>query len=442
MISVDYSNCLSGRIGGLGIPSPVFDCAAADTKRPVEFLLQNPHSWPLGWMRFPAERPGLDKIKDYAAEINIKADNLLLLGIGGSALGNIALRASLNPPRANEVAGNLKLNVLDNVDPALAKAVFDRINPARTYVNVISKSGGTLETMAAFFVALERFGEKLFPEEVARRFICTTDPEKSLLLDIARSRGFRTLHVPADVGGRFSVLSAVGLLSAAATGIDVDALLDGALEMLSACNSENPADNPALTLARVMWHYGAERGLPMAVMMPYSDGLYLWADWWRQLWAESLGKRLAMTGEPLERPAGTTPIKAVGSTDQHSQVQLYQEGPADKLFIILRVENWADGERPLKVPDAAKEKFGYLEGKPLGSIIDAECRATIAALADAGRPCIEIVFPRVDAHGVGEFIMLWQLAVSYAGIMWNVNPFDQPGVEAGKIAAKRILMEG
>lgn len=442
MLTVDYTNCLRERIGELGVEPQFAAPMREGLQSPVKFLAENPHGWPLGWMRWPVERPELDRIKDYAAEINIKADALLLLGIGGSALGNAALRSSLNPPRANEISGNLKLQILDNVDPHVTKAVFDRLNPARTYINVISKSGGTLETMAAFFIALERFGEKLFPEEVARRIICTTDPEKSLLRDIARGGGYRTLSVPKDIGGRFSVLSAVGLLSAAATGIDVDALLDGAAAMLDACKSESPDDNPALKLAATLYHYGAVKELPIAVMMPYADGLYLWADWWRQLWAESLGKRFSMTGEPLEKPAGTTPVKALGSTDQHSQVQLYQEGAADKVFIFLRVENWDASPGIFKTPALASEQFGYLDGKPFEAIIDAECRATVAALADAGRPCIEIAFPRVDARSVGEFIMLWQLAVSFAGIMWNVNPFDQPGVEAGKIAAKRILMEG
>ncbi len=318
MLGIDYTCCSKDRIGELGIEPQSALLPREGMRNPVSFLSENPHGWPLGWMRWPVERPDLDRIKDYAAEINIKADALLLLGIGGSALGNAALRSSLNPPRANEIAGNLKLHILDNVDPHATKAIFDRINPARTYVNVISKSGGTLETMAAFFVALERFSEKLFPEEVARRIICTTDPEKSLLRDIARAGGYRTLCVPKDIGGRFSVLSAVGLLSAAATGIDVDALLDGAAAMLDACKSEDSEENPALKLAETLYHFGAVRNLPIAVMMPYADGLYLWADWWRQLWAESLGKRLSMTGEPLEKPAGTTPVKALGSTDQHS----------------------------------------------------------------------------------------------------------------------------
>jgi glucose-6-phosphate isomerase len=414
--------------------SPVADCD------PVKFLLENPYNWPIGWYRLPESRNELDRVKEYAAEINVKADNLLLLGIGGSALGNIALRASLNPPRANETVGNLKLHVLDNVDPHVTKAVLDRLNTARTYVNVITKSGGTLETMATFFVTLDYFSRKLFPEEVARRFICTTDLEKSLLKDIARKLGFRMLSVPADVGGRFSVLSSVGLLSAAATGVDVDALLDGALSMRERCVSSDPGDNPALKLAETLHYCGAELGYPMVVMMPYADSLYLWADWWRQLWAESLGKNCSMDGSLLAKPVGTTPIKALGSTDQHSQVQLYQEGPDDKVFIFLRVKEWSKGPGKMTVPDVAMDKFGYLNGKMFYSIIDAECRATQAALAEAGRICIEIAFERVDAHSVGEFIMLWMLATAYAGIRWNVNPFDQPGVEAGKLAAKRILM--
>ena len=411
-----------------------------DGKDPVRFLLDNPHGWPTGWYRLPDSRHEIDRIKEYAAEVNAKADDLLLLGIGGSALGNIAMRSSLNPPRANETPGNLKLHVLDNVDPDVTKAVLDRLNPARTYVNVITKSGGTLETMATFFVALEYFSRKLFPEEVARRFICTTDPEKSLLRDMARKLGFRMLTVPQDVGGRFSVLSSVGLLSAAATGVDIDALLDGALAMREKCGSSDANENPALKLASVLHHCGTELGYPMIVMMPYADSLYLWADWWRQLWAESLGKSHGMDGASLAKPAGTTPIKALGSTDQHSQVQLYQEGPDDKVFIFLRVKEWSKGPGKITVPESAMDKFGYLNGKMFCSIIDAECQATQAALAEAGRICIEIEFPLVDAHNIGEFIMLWMLATSYAGIMWNVNPFDQPGVEAGKIAAKRILM--
>ncbi|MCD6119875.1 glucose-6-phosphate isomerase [bacterium] len=439
MLAVDYTRCPIEPTGTHRLAEAISVAAAEGVADPVKFLLENPYGWPTGWYNLPETRPELERIKEYAAEINIKANDLLLLGIGGSALGNIALRSSLNPPRANEIAGNLSVHVLDNVDPRVSKAVLDRLDPARTYVNVITKSGGTLETMASFFVTLDCFSRKLSPDEIARRFICTTDPESSLLKDIATERVFRRLSIPRDVGGRLSILSSVGLLSAAATGVDIDALLDGALDMRNACVSSDPNENPALNLALALYNFGAIKKRPMVVMMPYSDGLSLWADWWRQLWAESLGKKHAMDGSTLDAPAGTTPIKALGSTDQHSQVQLYQEGPDDKAFIFLRVESWEESPGIIRIPETARAKFGYLDDTPFDAIIDAECEATMSALSDAGRPVIEIRFPQVDASHVGQFIMLWELATAYAGILWNVNPFDQPGVEAGKIAAKNLL---
>jgi glucose-6-phosphate isomerase len=439
VIELDYTHCLRRSVGDVGFDWEELVEPIKAAHEPVFYLLNNPHKWPIGWYHLPEKRPALERCKELAAEINAKADNLLLLGIGGSALGNIALRQSLNPPRANEFAGSLKLHVLDNVDPRVTHGILDRLDPARTYVNVISKSGDTLETMVNLFVTLSHFKKKLFPEEVSRRFIATTEPDRGILRQLARENNWRTLPITPDVGGRFSVLGSVGLLSAAATGVDVDALLDGALDMREACTGSNPAGNPALLLAQVNYKFAVERRLPISVMMSYSEAMYAWACWWRQLWAESLGKKKSADGDELPGPAGTTPLAALGTTDQHSMVQLFMEGPADKLYCIVRQSLWDSSPQQIEVPPAAKSGFGYLDGQAYEAVLNAECDATVGSLADAGRPVYQIILPKLDAYYCGQFIMLWELAVSFLGIMLNVNPFDQPGVEAGKIATRRSL---
>jgi glucose-6-phosphate isomerase len=283
--------------------------------------------------------------------------------------------------------------------------------------------------MSQFLVIRERLGRAFEDDGYRRHLIFTTDPEKGVLRRIAREEQIATLPIPSNVGGRFSVLSAVGLLPAALVGIDVDELLGGARDMVERCETDDLGGNPAGVFAVLQYLADTEAGAPMHVMMSYSDRLYGIADWFRQLWAESLGKERSRAGETVN--VGPTPVKAIGATDQHSQVQLYIEGPYDKTVTFLTVE---DRGEDLAIPSAYEDmpELAYLGGHTLGELLTAEGNATARALARRGRMNMTLRLPRVDARSVGELLMLLQIATVYAGELYGVDPLDQPGVELGK----------
>jgi glucose-6-phosphate isomerase len=245
---------------------------------------------------------------------------------------------------------------------------------------------------------------------------------------IVDAEGFDALAVPPGVGGRFSVLSAVGLFSAGLCGIKIDRLLAGAVAMEARVSHPEVRTNPAAMLALLL-HAFYIRGKRLHVMMPYSYQLKDLADWYRQLWAESLGKQRDRDGRPVI--VGPTPIKALGTTDQHSQVQLYREGPNDKVFIFLEVEKFS---RDVKIPRAQglPPDLAYLQGRSLGALLNAEKRATEHALVASQRPCLTIRFPVVDETTVGQFIMLWEAATTLTAGLLNVDAYDQPAVQLGK----------
>ena len=393
---------------------------------------------------------------DLAATLRGRFDTMLVLGIGGSALGNIAVQSALNSPQYNLLPDaqrpGPRMFVLDNVDPVSVRAALDVCRGPdgtgleRTLVNVISKSGETAETAAQFLVLREMLAEAL-GDKAGEHVVAITDPAKGTMRSICDRAGYATLPVPEGVGGRFSVLSPVGLFSAAMCGIDIGSLLDGAAEMDRVCSNPELTKNPAAMLASLLCHLGCHT-LPDGsaspktnhVMMPYANGLYLMADWFRQLWAESLGKRVDTSGDEVF--AGYTPIKALGATDQHSQVQLYREGPNDKVFGFLEV---ADFGTDVTVPAGAAERagtpeaLGYLEGKSLATLLNAEKRATEFAFLESQRPNFTIGFPTVDAEHIGQFISLWQIATAYAGRILKIDAYDQPAVETGKKATFGLM---
>lgn len=325
--------------------------------------------------------------------------------------------------------------VVDNVDPANLKAVLDLCDPRTTLFNVISKSGETAETAAQFMIIRDRLKQAI-GTRWSEHVVAITDPARGTMRQICDEAGIVTLPVPEGVGGRFSVLSPVGLFSAAMCGIDCAALLDGAKAMDQRCARPNLTENPAAMLAYLLVELGTRKGKPNHVLMPYANGLYLLADWYRQLWAESLGKKTDLRGDEVY--AGFTPIKALGTTDQHSQVQLYREGPNDKVIGFVEVESFGDDD--LTIPAGmGVDAIAYLEGQSMTALLNAEKRATEYALIASARPNYTIRFPKVDAHHVGEFIALWEIATAYAGLMLNIDAYDQPAVETGKKATFGLM---
>jgi glucose-6-phosphate isomerase len=387
-----------------------------------------------GFYRLVDQGETVRQISAFAEGLGQAHDHVLVLGIGGSALGTKALLNALRRPAWNELDDEgrdffPRLTVLENVDPTSVDAALRRIDPRRVLVNVISKSGGTAETMAQYLV-VRQWLEDALGGAAARHLVFTTDPARGALRELAAGEGIATLEVPPDVGGRFSVLSPVGLLPAALVGIDVAGLLTGARQAIESAEADELGRNPAALYAALHWAADADLQARINVLMPYTDRLRELAEWFRQLWAESLGKRVDREGHTVH--AGPTPVAAVGATDQHSQVQLFMEGPFDKVITFVRLERF-DADLPIPAPgQALPADLAYLPGHTLGELLNAEYEATSAALAEMGRMSCTLHLPRLTAETLGELIMFFQLATGYAGVWYGIDPFDQPGVELGK----------
>jgi glucose-6-phosphate isomerase len=390
-----------------------------------------------GFYRLVDQGPTIRQITGFAEGLGQAYDHVLVLGIGGSALGTKALLTALRRPAWNEWDDEgrefyPRLTVLENVDPTTIAAALRRIDPRRVLVNVISKSGGTAETMAQYLV-VRAWLEEALGDAAFRHLVFTTDPTRGALRELASRESIATLDVPPDVGGRFSVLSPVGLLPAALAGIDISALIAGARRAIERADATDLLKNPAALYAALHWAADTDLGARIHVLMPYSDRLREFADWYRQLWAESLGKRVNREGRTVH--VGPTPLAAVGATDQHSQVQLFMEGPFDKVITFVRLDRYgedvpipgADPSSPPLPPDLA-----YLPGHGLGELLNAEYEATSAALAEMGRMSCTLHLPELTPETMGEAIMFYQLATGYAGVWYGIDPFDQPGVELGK----------
>ena len=380
-------------------------------------------------------RQDLGPIEQYAARVKGSYSTVVVLGIGGSALGLLSLNAALRTPYP-ALEKEPRLVMMDNIDPVRIGSYLAALDPKRTLVNVITKSGDTAETMSELLVFRKWLVDALGARAAKDHIVATTDKSKGALRKIAGDEGYAAFEVPDGVGGRFSVLTPVGLLPAALLGIDIRGLLAGAAEMDRRLSSGELMENPAY-LGAALHHSAYVGGRSISVMFAYSDQLYLLADWYRQLWAESLGKKLSRDGTIVS--VGPTPIKALGVTDQHSQVQLYKEGPDDKVYTFLALEKFAAS---VSIPAGAGGGFdavGYLGGHTLNELIAAEEKATEIALAKAGRPVSTITFPEMTPQAVGEFYHLLEVQTVAAGALFGIDPLDQPGVEEGKQFAYGLM---
>jgi glucose-6-phosphate isomerase len=384
----------------------------------------------LGFLDLPSNSALHKQSTDFASRVRGQFDDVVVLGIGGSALGPIALRTALLKPQWNslsddERSGRPRLHVLDNVDPRTIGALLDRLDLRRALFVVISKSGGTAETMAQYLVIRGRLQRAV--DDVRHHLVFVTDPQKGALRTIANEEKIPALDIPPNVGGRYSVLTPVGMLPAALTGMDTSAILGGASDIAQRCESDTLAKNPSGIFASLQFLADTKLGRHIHVLMPYSDPLRDVADWFVQLWAESLGKHRT----PGDTGVGPTPLAALGATDQHSKVQLFMEGPPDKTVSFISV-----AEEPVQVEipklHANVKELGYLGGHRLGELLDIERRATAGALARRGRPNLTIHVERADARHLGELFMFLEIATIYAGELYGINPLDQPGVELGK----------
>ena len=428
-ITFDFANAMAEAVGpehGVG----------ADELAGVAQRLPDGHaalaglreSGEVAFFDLPNRADSIQRVKDVAARVEGRFDAAVVLGIGGSALGTIAVRTALCHPLYNELTpeqrGTPRLYVEDNVDPDHLKGLLDVLDPQRTLFIVISKSGSTVETMSQLLLARSWLGG-----EMKNNVIAVTDEAKGSLRPIADAECLASLEVPDGVGGRFSVLSPVGLLPAAICGIDIDELLAGAADAdTQRCASPSLDENDAYMAAAVEYILD-RKGHNLSVMMPYASALREVADWYCQLWAESLGKSVDV---------GPTPVKALGVTDQHSQVQLYREGPNDKVFCFLKVGAFnGELEIPAAYPDV--DALNYIGGHTFNELIEYERIGTALALTDARRPNYTISLPAVTPYALGQLFHMLQVKAAIAGQLYGIDAFNQPGVEAGKVLAYGLM---
>ncbi len=392
-----------------------------------------------GWADLPYNQTEIVKdIIKTADSIRKNFKYFVVLGIGGSALGPSAVFQALCHLHHNDLPDDKrnapKFYVEDNVDPERMQALLDVIDINETMFNVVTKSGATSETMAQYLIIMDILKEK-FGDKAKDHIIATTSSAKGNLIKIAKEEGLKTFYIPDGVGGRFSELCPVGLLPASVLGIDIVELLKGAEYMDKLCSSSDVKSNPAL-ISALLSYIAINKGKNISVMMPYADGLKLVADWYCQLWAESLGKTFDNDGKEVF--VGQTPVKSLGVTDQHSQVQLYTEGPFDKVTTFLAVDNY---RKTFKIADGCEDipDVNFLCGHTMNELIQAERVATEYALTVKERLNRTIYLPEINAFTIGQLLFFFELETAYAGEMFNINTYNQPGVEGGKNATYALL---
>ncbi|MDR3203497.1 MAG: glucose-6-phosphate isomerase [Deltaproteobacteria bacterium] len=381
----------------------------------------------------PYDTELVKKCKALALEAKKTVQTTVVLGIGGSALGAKAIYRALKSPEklspSTSKSSASKLLVADNIDPDGFNELLDQLDLSKTFINVISKSGTTAETMSQFMVVYDRLQRSLGRSWVKEHILITTDAKTGVLRKIVDQDGLNSLEVPSGVGGRYSVLSAVGLAPLAMVGVDIVKLLAGAREAQQDFDRKPLSANKALLFAGLNYLMTTIKGRSVLVMMPYSDALAETADWFGQLWNESLGKAAKINGS--QNLTGQTAVKALGVTDQHSQLQTYMEGPNDKTVCFLALEKFRS---KTPIPKIFKEfpELSYLGGAELGQLLKFELMGTARALAENSRPNFTLTIPAAEASALGYLIQTLMLSTVISGKLYDIDPLDQPGVELGK----------
>jgi glucose-6-phosphate isomerase len=426
----DIAGCLAEKVGTRGLTGAELDQALGRAQPALASLRSRRDDGSLALLRLPARRDDLDELAPIAEVFRRRFAHVLVLGIGGSSLGGQTLCALADQgfgPRP----GAPRVHFMENIDPASFAALFAAIDPARTGIIAISKSGGTAETLTQLVIAVDWLRQSLGTSELGDRLVAITEPRDNPLRRLATALNARILNHDPGVGGRFTALANVSLLPALIAGLDAAALREGASTVLdTAIGASAPREAPPAVGAALAVALAEKRGIGTTVLMPYCDRLAPFGLWFRQLWAESLGK----DGK------GTTPIRAMGAIDQHSQLQLYLAGPADKMFTLV-ISDVAGEGTAMPADLAGDRELAYLQGKRMGDLLDAEQRATAATLIRNGRPTRIIAVPRLDERSLGALLMHFMLETIIAAALLNVNAFDQPAVEEGKVLARQYLGE-
>ena len=436
MLKLNYKNAdaiVVGEENGLNIEQEFYNYkeTIANIISDLNKRKDKPGQW-LRWMNLGYSEETVWYVKEFASMVENRFDNILVLGIGGSALGGLAVTEALLKPYWNLLTteqrkGLPRIFFLDNIDPDSINGLLEILDLKKTLVNVITKSGSTAETMSQYMI-VKNMLEKELQDDYRKNIVVTTDKNVGILRQLADQEGYKTFVIPDDVGGRFSVFSAVGLLPFALVGIDIDELTNGIKDMDLALKNTDIHENIAAQNALIHYLMDTKKGKNISVMMPYSSRLKYVSDWYTQLWAESLGKEFDIDGNRVN--VGQTPIKALGATDQHSQIQLYNEGPNNKLITFIRVENF---DTTLEIPKIFEYTgIGYLGGKTINDLINAEADSTRVALSDYSRPTITISMDRINPYNLAQLLYMLEVQTAIAGELYHINTFNQPGVEQAK----------
>ncbi len=420
----DIDACFRAVIGAGGLDPGGYEATLADTAPALAALAAQRAKGELPLLAYAEKHDDLPRLAEIAAEYRERFSDVLVWGTGGSSLGArtlCALAGSRPCPR---------LRFLENVDPHSLESDLAAADPATTGVLVVSKSGGTLETVAQCLVVFDWLSRAMGEDGARERVTAIVEPGNSPLRRFVARHGLRCLDHDPGLGGRFSVFSLVGLLPALIAGLDAQAVRSGAAEVLDAAlvaetpEASAPAVGAALSVA-----LARQSDVAMTVLLVYADRLAELALWYRQLWAESLGKQ----------GRGTTPLRALGTVDQHSQLQLYLDGPADKMFTLLTVPASGAGPR-IEAALATDAGLDYLAGRTIGDVFDACAEATAETLIGHGRPVRRIRLRRIDERTLGGLMMHFMLETIVAARLLGIDPFDQPAVEDGKRRARQRLL--
>ena len=412
----DISACLSV------VSEKAFNVALQDAEAALTWLRAEVDGGSLAAFDVCRQSADLADLEKLAGGFRQRCDSVAVLGTGGSSLGGQALCALSTDSAAPQV------RFFDNIDPGTLDGLFDGIAPERLGLVIISKSGGTAETLAQALTIVPQLADKA-GEDLRERVVVITEPGDTPLRRFADRLNLTVLDHDPGIEGRYAVFSLVGVLPALIAGVDAKAMRAGAAATLSeALAAKSAADVPAAVGAVVSVALCRERGAAISVLMPYSDRLVKFAQWYRQLWAESLGKG----------GAGTTPVEALGAVDQHSQLQLYLDGPADKMFTLVTPDHAGTGAT-IETGLAASLGLDYLAGRTVGDLMAAEQQATIDALVAEGCPTRVLAVDQVDAATVGALMMHYMMESVIAARLFGVNPFDQPAVEDSKVRAREYL---
>ncbi len=431
MLKIDFSNMFSTRLQD-GLKTEDLETLSV---RMNEFKAQfNNEKGSFGFTKLPSSfktlKSDLDKSNQWAENMR----DIVVVGIGGSDLGARAIYSALK--FKSDKLRNLYF-MGDTTDPDAISEAVSQIDLSKSLFLIISKSGNTIEQASNFVYLRDLVIQKLGKGEELNHFIFLTDEKSGTLREIANNDGYKTISVPSDVGGRYSVLSSVGMVPSYLVRLNVEDFLKGASDLDMQNSAMKYNEDLALKYAALQFLY-YKSGKNISVLMPYRYSLYEFAKWFRQLWAESLGKRLNNKGNEVFE--GITPVAALGPTDQHSQLQLYNEGPNDKVITILGVQN-SNNDIDLPNNFSHIEQYEFLKGKKFSEILKTEMQATSYILTKNSRPNCTITIDKLDEYHLGQLFYFYEVSCVYLGYFLEINPFDQPGVELQKDTVYGILGE-